>query len=150
MCLTNQPILTELTGLSSLAMHQILDESTRAGYQLVQRTIDDWKNGTNRFSGPGEKLWGLFLGPDLVGICGLNRDPYMQEPNVGRVRHLYVMEAHRLKGYATLLMNVVIHEAKQHFAVLRLFTGNPATAKFYEKLGFQNLTGDKVSHVMIF
>jgi len=147
---TGAPKLTELTDLSFPAIHQMLDESMRAGYQFIQRTIDDWENGTNRFSGPGEKLWGLFLGSDLAGICGLNRDPYTPEPNVGRVRHLYVMEAHRRKGYASLLMNVIMHEARQHFTVLRLLTDNPAAAKFYEKLGFQNVNGDKVSHIMIF
>ena len=150
MCLINQPILTELTGLSSLAMHQMLDESTRAGYQFVQRTINDWENGTNTFSKLGEKLLGLFLGAELVGICGLNRDPYTTEPDTGRVRHLYVMAAHRRKGYATLLMDEIVHEAKQHFTTLRLFTENPSAAKFYEKLGFQRVPCGRVSHIIVF
>lgn len=142
--------LTELTDLSFPAMHYMLGESMRAGYQFIQRTIDDWENGTNQFSGPGEKLWGLFLGPHLVGICGLNRDPYTPEPHTGRVRHLYVTEAYRRKGYASLLVNMVLQEAKLHFARLRLFTDNPAAAKFYEKLGFRYINGDKVSPIIVF
>ena len=142
--------LTELKDLPVSAIHQMLEESTSTGYQLVQRTIDDWESGTNTFSKPGEKLWGLFLGPSLVGICGLNRDPYTTEPNTGRVRHLYVMEANRRKGYAALLIDEVMREAKQHFTTLRLFTENPAAAKFYEGLGFKNVDDDKVSHIIVF
>ncbi|MGN6395871.1 MAG: GNAT family N-acetyltransferase [Mucilaginibacter sp.] len=144
------PILTEVTELSFSAINQMLDESGRAGYQFIQRTIDDWQNQTNKFSGRGEKLWGLFLGSDMIGICGLNKDPYSREPNIGRVRHLYIMEAYRRKGYATLLINMILHEGKQHFNSLRLFTDNPAAAKFYEKLGFQSVNDDKVSHIFNF
>lgn len=128
----------------------MLNESRRAGYQFIQRTIDDWQNGTNRFSERGEKLWGLFLESDMIGICGLNKDPYTPGPNVGRVRHLYIIEGHRRRGYAALMMDEVLHEARQHFTTLRLFTDNPAAAKFYEKLGFQSVNGDKVSHIIIF
>jgi len=146
----SEPTLTELTDLPISIIHQMMDESVRAGYGLIKRTIDDWENGTNRFANPGEKLWGLFLGGDLIGIGGLNRDPYTRESNVGRVRHLYIMEAHRRKGYATLLMDAILHVAKQNFNRLRLFTHNPDAAKFYEKLGFQKVNGDKVSHIIIF
>ena len=31
----------------------------------------------------------------LVGVCGLNVDPYLDDPSVGRVRHLYVLVAAR-------------------------------------------------------
>ena len=91
-------------------------------------------------------MWGVVLGTELIGIGGLNRDPYTKDANTGRVRHLYIMQAHRLKGYATLLMNVIINNARAHFTSLRLFTDNPFAAEFYEKLGFQNVNSYKVSH----
>jgi len=86
----------------------------------------------------------------LIGIGGLNCDPYSEYPNLGRVRHLYIRKVHRRKGYATLLMNTFINEARLHFDMLRLFTDNPAASGLYETLGFQKFNGPKVSHVLNF
>ena len=144
------PELIELTDLTFFLVDGLTDESQQEGYQFIQRTIADWNSGTNKFSKPGEKLWGLMLEATLIGIGGLNNDPYSEDPNLGRVRHLYIRKAHRRKGYATLLMNTIINEARQHFDTLRLFTDNPAASRLYETLGFQKLTGPKVSHILKF
>lgn len=126
----------------------LVEESKREGYAFVQRTLKDWENGANHFSGDGESLWGLFSGMELIGIGGLNRDPYVDDAGTGRVRHLYVCAAYRRKGCSSLLMNTIIEWARLHFRVLRLFTDNPAAAVFYERLGFQRVNGYKVSHVL--
>ena len=97
----------------------------------------------------GEGLWGLVSSTELIGIGGLNIDPYLQDADAGRVRHLYIRQAYRRKGCATLLMNTIIKRAQLHFRILRLFTSNPAAAAFYEQLGFEHLPGHKVSHVLI-
>jgi GNAT superfamily N-acetyltransferase len=149
MVLQNDLRLIELTDLNFFLVQGLVVESRREGHEFVRRTIDDWNSNANRFANKGEKLWGLISGNELIGIGGLNRDPYADIPNVGRVRHLYIREAHRRKGHATLLMNVIIDQARQHFAILRLFTENPAAAKFYETLGFERVSGHKVSHTLI-
>lgn len=125
----------------------LVDESRREGYEFVQRTIDEWISGANRFSQVGEGLWGLVSGEELIGIGGLNIDPYVEEPGIGRVRHLYLRQAYRRKGCAALLMETIIRRARLHFHTLRLFTANPVAAAFYEQLGFEPFSGDKVSHV---
>ncbi|HEY4108737.1 GNAT family N-acetyltransferase [Puia sp.] len=127
-------------------MRSLVGESTRAGVAFLQRTIDDWDSGANRFDQPGEKLWGLFLGKELIGVGGLNIDPYTVTPKVGRVRHLYVREARRREGYATFIMNKIMEEAGHHFTVLRLFTDNAEASAFYEKLGFKQTSEYKASH----
>ena len=147
---TDHAELIEFTDLNFFLVHSLLNESKINRYDFIQRTIDDWSSGVNKFSKPGEKLWGLVLATDLIAIGGINRDPYVEDINIGRVRHLYVQEAHRRKGYATLLMNTIIHEGRQHFTVLRLFTDNPAASKFYGTLGFQKINGPKVSHILNF
>jgi GNAT superfamily N-acetyltransferase len=141
--------IIRLTSKNFFMVHGLRDESTRAGYEFIKRLVDDWNSRTNQFSGSGERLWGLFLGPVLIGVAGLNRDPYMEEPSVGRVRHLYILEAHRRKGYATLLMDTLLQRAQQHFAMLRLYTDNADAAMFYEKLGFQKITSFKASHQLV-
>jgi len=86
----------------------------------------------------------------VSGIVGLNIDPYVEDRGAGRVRHLYIRQAHRRKGCATLLMDTIVGQARSHFRILRLFTANPAAAAFYEHLGFEHLPGYKVSHVLSF
>jgi GNAT superfamily N-acetyltransferase len=142
--------LVEITDQNFSLIHSLLKESKTNGHDFIQRTIDDWDSGANKFSKPGEKLWGLILSTDLIAIGGLNHDPYVKDINVGRVRHLYVQGAHRRKGYASLLMETIIDKGRQHFTVLRLFTDNPAASGFYETLGFQTINKPKVSHILNF
>jgi GNAT superfamily N-acetyltransferase len=142
--------LIEFTDLTFFLIDGLIDESQQEGYEFIQRTIEDWNSGANKFSKPGEKLWGLMLETTLIGIGGLNYDPYSEYPNLGRVRHLYIRKIHRRKGYATLLMNTIISEARQYFDTLRLLTDNPAASELYETLGFQKINGPKVSLVLNF
>ena len=124
--------MIQITDANIGGLDSLIEESKRAGYTFLQRTIDDWYSGLNRFDRPGEKLWGLFIGQDLIGVGGLNKDPYILTPKVGRVRHLYIREARRRKGYATLIMNKIMEEARHNFTLLRLFTDNAGASAFYE------------------
>ena len=148
MSLLNEFSLVQFTGSNYLLIGSLVDESKQEGYLFVQRTIEDWNNGANRFSETAEDLWGLFSGMELIGIGGLNRDPYFEDAGTGRVRRLYIRQTYRRKGCATLLMNMIIERARLHFRVLRLFTVNPVAAVFYEQLGFERIHGYKVSHVL--
>ena len=141
--------LLRITDSNYLLIASLVAESKREGFEFVQRTIDDWSSGANRFSRAGEGFWGLLAGDELVGIGGLNIDPYTNDAATGRIRHLYIRPAWRRQGCAALLMNTIIKQARPHFHTLRLFTANPAAAAFYGKLGFLHLPGQRVSHVLI-
>ena len=78
----------------------------------------------------------------VVGLCGLNVDPYTAEGRVGRVRHLYVMEASRRHGIGRRLVAEVIAAARDSFDRLRLRTANPEAARLYEGLGFAPCAGE--------
>jgi GNAT superfamily N-acetyltransferase len=142
--------LISFTGSNFPLVESLIDESRREGFQLVQRTVDEWNNGVNRFSRTGEGLWGLVSGAELIGIGGLNIDPYVKDAGIGRVRHLYIRQAYRRRGCASQLMKAIIGHARPHFRLLRLLTANPAAAALYERLGFEHLPGYKVSHVLTF
>jgi GNAT superfamily N-acetyltransferase len=142
------PDLITFTGANYLLIESLVEESKQEGVEFVQRTIDDWSSGANRFSHTGEGLWGLVSGIELIGMGGLTIDPYVHDAGTGRVRHLYIRQAYRRMGCAALLMKTIIGRAQRHFRVLRLFTANPAAAAFYEQLGFEHLPGYKVSHVL--
>jgi len=76
----------------------LLGASLAEGHNLVKRLVDEWNDGTNRFDRPGEIALQARLGTKLVGVGGLNRDPYMDDPGVGRIRHLYVSPHARRQG----------------------------------------------------
>jgi ribosomal protein S18 acetylase RimI-like enzyme len=115
----------------------LIAESEAGGLRLVRRLADEWASGANRFDQPGEALFVARIAGEIVGVCGLNLDPYAAAPTVGRVRHLYVPLAHRRRGVARRLMAEVLAAARGPFLRLHLRTQNPAAAALYERLGFR-------------
>ena len=132
-----------------LDLGALLAESEQAGLGLVRRLVEEWVSGANRFDRPGEKLFGAWLDGRLVGVCGLNVDPYTAKEGVGRVRHLYVLSAFRRRGVGRGLIAAVIEAARGRFGELRLRTGNPEAARVYEAIGFQPSGGvPDCTHIM--
>ncbi len=140
--------LIKLNEANFRLIEQLIGEAEREGYAFVQRTIDEWGNDTNRFSRKGEALWGLTADTVLIGMGGINYDPYTEQAKIGRVRHLYIHPAYRRQGYASILMQTIISQARRYFIMLRLFTDNPQAAVFYEKLGFGKADELKASHIL--
>ena len=127
----------------------MIEESERAGLGFVRRLAEEWASGRNRFDRAGEVMLGALMGSRLIGVCGLNIDPYAGGPDVGRVRHLYVLASHRRQGVARQLVGAVIEAARGPFVTLRLRTTNEAAARLYESLGFRRQAGDQhCSHLM--
>jgi GNAT superfamily N-acetyltransferase len=133
--------------LSGDSLGDLITESERAGLQFVRRLVEEWVNGANRFDHPGEAFFAVWVDGQLVGICGLNVDPYAAQERIGRVRHLYVLSAFRRLGVGRHLITQVIETAIGRFDILRLRTTDPAAAQFYEALGFRPSIQD-ATHVM--
>jgi GNAT superfamily N-acetyltransferase len=86
---------------------------------------------------PGEALFGMYEAGRLLAIGGLNRDPFLHDPQVGRVRHVYVLSAYRRQGMGRLLMQGIIEAARQSYQLLTLRTFTEPAASFYQALGFR-------------
>ena len=99
--------------------------------------MEEWASGANRFDQPGETLLVARQGGQIVGVCGLNVDPYAGAPRIGRVRHLYVRRSVRRLGVGRALLREVLRAARSPFDRLRLRTESPAAAALYEALGFR-------------
>jgi GNAT superfamily N-acetyltransferase len=128
--------IAKVTELDVVALDTLRTESVVEGYKFVARLCDEWRSGMNRFCAPGE---GLFVAQNLtgiVGVCGLNRDPYLDDPSIGRVRHLYVSPSYRRQGIGRALVRIVMDAAGNHFRTLRLKT-TPVAGSFYQALGFR-------------
>jgi ribosomal protein S18 acetylase RimI-like enzyme len=126
----------------------LVAESEQAGLHLVRKLVDEWRDGSNAFDRPGEAVFGARVDGRLVGVCGLNVDPYAGDERIGRVRHLYVLNAARRLGVARALMAEIVAAARGRFGTLRLSTSNPAAARLYESLGFRAMTVSHCTHVM--
>ncbi len=138
--------------ISDLAAGQVaalVAESEAQGLRFVRRPAEEWASGANRFDRPGEALFVAPSGEHVVGVCGLNVDPYAAAPNVGRVRHLYVLSAYRRLGIGQQLVATIIETARGRFERLRLSTSNPEAARLYERLGFRpRADGAHCTHAM--
>jgi GNAT superfamily N-acetyltransferase len=110
--------------------------SAREDFRFLERLRADWESGANRFSNPGEALLVAHVEHCLVGVCGLNRDPYSSDAGVGRLRRLYVLPEFRRQGIARCLVSRALAAARQHYGSVRIRTEQPVAAKFHEALGF--------------
>lgn len=132
-----EPAVERLAQSPADCLGALIAESEAGGLRLVRRLIDEWTSGANRFDRPGEALFVARIAGEIVGVCGLNLDPYAAAPTIGRVRHLYVLLAHRRRGIGRRLMGEVVAAARGRFDRLHLRTRNPAAASLYERLGFR-------------
>jgi GNAT superfamily N-acetyltransferase len=145
-------VITKIKELDLQALDALRRESSQEGYQYIERLSDEWASGTNRFSALGEALFLATVGDQVVGVCGLNRDPYVPDPGIGRVRRLYVMRAHRRAGVGQALLKAVPAPAREHFRRLRLRTEE--AGEFYLTHGFRRIASEtdtthaiEISHV---
>ncbi len=137
------------TDLSARDLAPLIAESESEGWRFLRRLIDDWTSGANRFDRPGEVFFVARVAGLIVGVCGLNVDPYAADELTGRVRRLYVLRDYRGNGIGRRLVEAVVAAAMGRFRSLRVRTENPDAARFYECLGFANITGDlECTHVL--
>ncbi|HEY9640493.1 MAG TPA: GNAT family N-acetyltransferase [Coleofasciculaceae cyanobacterium] len=129
--------IDRITALDLTSIHHLVEESLSQGFRFVERLVQEYRSGLNRFDQSGEMLLTASVQGAIVGIGGLNRDPYFNHPQVGRLRHLYVESVWRRRGVGRLLVNQVIAEAHQHYQLLTLRTDTPAADQFYQTLGFK-------------
>jgi GNAT superfamily N-acetyltransferase len=147
---SSEAIIRRLDDLPPERFTPLLIESEESGYRFLRRVNDEWASGVNRFTRPGEALLAAEIGGRLVGICGLNIDPYLVDPRVGRVRNVYVLAAYRGWGVGRRLVEQAIAAARGHFGRLRLRGEEAGPARLYESLGFRPSAGiPNCTHILV-
>jgi N-acetylglutamate synthase-like GNAT family acetyltransferase len=129
------PDLTALLGPS-------LDEQ----HGLVRRTLNEWADGTNRFNKPGEVFYVASVEGEIVGMCGLNIDPFVDDRRIGRIRHLYVHPGYRRRQIGRSLVDACLRCAAESFIRVRLRTFQPVAVSFYESIGFDQIDEPEATH----
>ena len=139
--------VTRITDLDLAALEHLRAESSREGFRFLERLCEEWESGANRFDAPGEALFLATVDGRVVGVCGLNRDPYAHGPRIGRVRRLYVLSAHRRTGIGRALLEAVIARARDSFDLLRVRT--ESADAFCTARGFRRDDSDpEATHVL--
>lgn len=133
--------IERVTSLPAEELAGLVAASEAEGFGFLRRLREEWTTARERFDRPGEAFFTARTQGRLVGVCGLSRDPYAGQPDVGRVRRLYVLPAHRQHGVGRRLVETVLEAARPHFRLLSLRTDNPVAARFYEGLGFDPYPG---------
>ena len=95
------PLLIAATTPDAPGFAALRIESLEQHFNMLRRLAENWQSGKNRFNAPGETLLGAFVNHQLVGVCGINSDPFSPQPRAGRIRHLYISERYR-RGYHPL------------------------------------------------
>ncbi|HDR7355508.1 GNAT family N-acetyltransferase [Bacillus wiedmannii] len=114
----------------------LVQESKDEGFNFLIKLISDYENKINIFNKTGECLYGIFQGEKLIGIGGLNEDPYSENNKIGRVRRFYIAKEYRRKGLGRLLLVRIISDAKKHLNIVVLNTDTVQGDKFYTSSGF--------------
>jgi len=136
-------LLQKFQVFSSDSLTDMIAESVNTGFLAVQRLADEWASGANRFNRNGEALFIAKRDNCIIGVCGLNIDPYATNSATGRVRHLYVMLEHRRRGIGRVLVERVVDEASLNFDRLHLRTHSDVADRFYRAIGFTPHYGDE-------
>ncbi|MGF9888762.1 GNAT family N-acetyltransferase [Priestia megaterium] len=140
--------IIKLTYLAKRDIKELLTESQEEGFFFLTKLVAEYKNGQNVFNKTGERLWGVYGEQnELIGVAGLNQDPYSQHTNVGRVRRFYVSAQFRRKGIGKRLLKEVIHYAENYYDSLVLYTHTEEAKLFYERNGFKRVYNQhKITH----
>lgn len=128
--------ILKLNQLQWNQLAELVDTSSKEGHTFLKRMKAQYISGDNRFEGYGEGVYAYLHDDKLIAICGLNKDPYLEDHNVGRIRHLYVLPSYRKQGFGRRLVEHIIDQSRQHFKLLTLRTFEDDANKFYNTLGF--------------
>lgn len=134
-------VQTDLPALHELALH-----AESEGFRFVRRLHGDLTLDHARTDASCECLVAHVDGDRLVAVGGVTPDPYVDDPRVGRLRHLYVRPEVRGTGIGRALVAHLEARAAGCFATLRLRTDTLAAARFYERLGYLSIESDSATH----
>lgn len=94
----NEFVIQKINHLDTHKLLPLVEESTIEGFRHLKRLVNDYESGVNKFDKDGEALFIALQNNEIVGVCGLNSDPYVTSKEVGRVRRLYVLPRVRRFG----------------------------------------------------
>ena len=137
------PSIAQITTWPVEGLDTLMAESDQEGFRFLRRLGDDWGSGLNRFSNPGEALFGVFDQTNLLAVGGINRESV----DCARLRRFYVKKEARRRGVGRQLAQHILMFVSPHYSRVVLFTDTEPADRFYCSLGFVRVKSDpKISH----
>ncbi|OTX33191.1 GNAT family N-acetyltransferase [Bacillus thuringiensis serovar brasilensis] len=130
--------IQQIENLMKYEFKYLVQESKEEGFKFLKKLINEYENELNTFNKSGECLYGIFQGEKLIGIGGLNADPYTENNKIGRLRRFYIAKDYRRIGLGKLLLNKLLSHAEKYFKVVVLHTDTKQGDVFYTANGFVN------------
>ncbi|WP_412675852.1 GNAT family N-acetyltransferase [Bacillus paramycoides] len=128
--------IKRIEDLLKYEINHLVQESKEGGFNFLIKLINEYESERNTFSKSGECLYGIFQGNTLIGIGGLNQDPYTKDNKIGRLRRFYISKAYRRIGLGKLLLKQLLRHAEKYFHVVVLHTDTKQGDEFYCVNGF--------------
>ena len=97
-------------------------ESLQEGFQFATRWRDAVSAAATTPDDAHQFFLGVFDGDALVAVGGVTRDPYVDEPGLGRVRPVSVAASARRRGFGRRLLASLESRARPAYSSLRLRT----------------------------
>ena len=130
--------IQKVTSLTLESLQSILDSSLSEGYTFIQKLWDEYDSGKVTFTEHGDILLGCYDDGRLVAIGGIHADPYLNNPTIGRIRHVYVLPEYRRSGIGRELVLTLIEAASDRFTMVTLRTLTDHGRAFYNAIGFSD------------
>lgn len=120
------------------AIQELAKPANKEGFSFVNRLIQEFENGTNRFDRSGEFLLMAYDGQKLIACGGLNQQTNDDddEKQIGRVRRFYVLPKYRQHGVGKQLLQHLESKAISNFSALCLHTDTQLAEHFYQKMNY--------------
>ena len=128
------------------ALRDLAVVARNEGFQFLDRLVAAMENETVSLDGTEEFFMCITEHGRIVGVGGITADPYAGEPDVGRIRHVYVHPNARRAGLGRDLLAALEQRAPRTYGTLRLRTDTPAAASFYEALGYRPIVNRHATH----
>jgi len=124
-------------------------EAAQEGYRFLETLAEEWASGVNRFDGPGEMLCGVIDEGLLIAVGGVNLDAFLAQPDVGRIRRVYVSPGRRNQGIGEALVTNLIEYARRNFRLVRLRAESTRAGRLYERIGFSPCNEPHATHTLV-
>lgn len=117
---------------------QLAQQAKKDGFDFVERLIEEFNSGENRFERQGETCVVVYDEDRLVACGALNQQYEHNEFSncIGRIRRCYVHPDYRKTGVGRQLLAELERYAGQQFSALCLQTESYDAAHFYRKLNY--------------
>ena len=123
-------------------------EARAEGHGHIDRLVEEWVIGVNRFERDGEVLLAAYSSDVLAGIGGLTHDPSVSDSL--RLRRFYVRQAFRRQSVGRAIATALIAGARGTTRKpLTVRAGDELAAAFWEALGFTKVSASAHTHILV-